>query len=516
MESTATQDQHPDLATPNYSKPSVLRTSSVSSRHRASSASSTSNSIVTSTSSPDDVASSSSPTGSIIATPPPPSSGRKRLSINFALPVLPSLSSPLASTTGATLPTASTASATNGASSLRRNRSLHTHSASVSLPPLAGSTPSSRQLSSPNSSSTTTTTSSPPNSAAARSSHKPSASVSYETSSMSSGLSSPPGSTKPTSAIETYFSQLAYKERRVNDLREQIKQLEGLLREAEEDFSEFRVRVPSELASTVGTTISSTVPAAPAAGSAGAAHPGLSTPKTALSRSNTFTSSRISPPSKNGAPFSLDGAMSDAHPQPYQPPNKRHSLITSPGAGLLGGGLSRSNSVSEGSHEFNAGLPLPPSKNHYQQQPADSSDVFNKGRKVVEEIGTQFWSFIDGHNPAGAPAGPDGAEGTDSGLPNLAMLQQQHENPSSGGFRPTAPPRKPRRQYGGDQPQAAPVLLSMPPHNPKPQSPSSQQSYSPVHRRMSSGMKGPLLGTPPKKTGAAGGKHDETNSYYMI
>jgi hypothetical protein len=311
---------------------------------------------------------------------------------------------------------------------------------------------------------------------------------------------------------------LAYKERRVNDLREQIKQLEGLLREAEDDFSEFRLKVPPELVSTVGTTISSTASAVPAAGSAGAAHPGLSTPKTALSRNNTFTSSRISPPTKNGALFSLDGAINDAHPQPYQPPNKRNSLITSPGAGLLGGGLSRSNSVSDGSHEFNAGLPLPPSRNHYQQHSTDSSDVFHKGRKVVEEIGTQFWSFIDGHHNGGAPAGADGADGADSGLPNLAMLQQQHENPSSGGFRPTAPPRKPRRQYGGsEQPQAAPVLLSMPPHNPKPQSPSSQQqAYNPLHRRTSSGMKGPLLGAPPKKTGPAGAKNDEANSYYMI
>lgn len=293
-----------------------------------------------------------------------------------------------------------------------------------------------------------------------------------------------------------------------------------MLREAEEDFSEFRLKVPSELVSTAGTTISSNAPSSSAPSNVSTVHPGLSTPKTALSRSNTFNSSRISPPSKSSAPFSLDGALSDAPTQPYQPPNKRHSLITSPGAGLLGSSLSRSNSVSDGGHEFNAGLPLPPSKNHYQSQSHnESSDVFNKGRKVVEEIGTQFWSFIDGHSnaPTGTPVSVDSS---DSGLPNLALLQQQHENPSSGGFRPTAPPRKPRRQYGGEQPQAAPVLLSMPPHNPKPQSPPSQQQQSsnPLHRRTSSGMKGPHLGTLPKKNNQAsvGNKHEDGNSYYMI
>lgn len=436
---------------------------------------------------------------------------RKRLSINFSLPVVGSSSS-----LGAQNVTAA-GSVTTGAP--RRTRPSHSHSASVSLPPL----PNSLFTGFPNGVSARQPVATSPNSnpSPPANRHKQSASVSHipsdfspSTSSTTSNTSinnSIPSSNK-ASAIEYYFSQLAYRERRVVELRDEIKRMELQLRQAEDDLSEFRKQVPSEL-----------MPMG-----------GASTPRSGLSRSNTYSNSTaITPPSAVGAargglvPYSLDSVAA----LPDEP--KRPALLSS--ASSPSDRSNHSNSLSDSSQssadvreelKLRGGLPLPPSRQHpvsahplYQQQQSgaqgpDSNpeDVLHKGRRVAEEIGNQFWSFLDdmkGAPPAGADPHPLGivptAAASDSGLPNLALLQQQHQTQQlTGRSAPMAPPRKPRRTLAQGTEPAAPVAPPV----------TAPVLGAPPSRRVSASMRGPMLGGHTDKSRSVSG--DGSNSYYLV
>lgn len=451
---------------------------------------------------------------------------RKRLSINFALPVVSSAASTtLAPQAGATTgPSAPSTAASSAAP--RRGRPSHSHSASVSLPPLpdmiGGPAVAARQPQQQTSSPKSTTPS-------PQLKHRYSASVSHI--SNDSGLSTPTSSTSSinnnnlpsskVSAIEYYFSQLAYRERRVVELRDEIKRMELQLRQAVDDLEEFRKNVPSELA-----PMSSSVPSG-----------GLSTPRTALSRSNTYSANSISPPSASATaraaqrPFMLDhvAALPDEPRRPLalSSTSSPNSTDQSPrhSNSLSDSSASSADTPGELKHGFMAnssslggGLPMPPSRTQHVNPmhpgyppgaEGTGDDVFHKGRRVAEEIGTQFWSFFDEKKGGpGGPGGPGGEDGllpvhpmaanpmagnpmaanmmsqpppSDTGLPNLAMLQQQHQSQqSTGRSAPMAPPRKPRRKL--EQPISEVPMMGLPPM------PSNLQRSGSTSRR------GPFLG----------------------
>lgn len=486
--------------------------------------------------------------------PNTPPKQRKRLSINFALPVVSSSgSASLTNQSGANATSAKPFSATSNNIAPRRTRPSHAHSASVSLPPLPNmmfgsnfGTPSARPA--PTSSNSSTPSPKPNNK------HKHSASVSQISNDLRSGASTTSNSsnnsinnsiTNPpsnkASAIEYYFSQLAYRERRVVELRDEIKRMELQLRQAEDDLSEFRKHVPVELMPTSsGMSL------------------GTSTPRSSLSRSNTY-SATISPPSYGqgiSRPFSLESVatLPDEPKRPFllssppgsseQSPNHSNSLSdTSASSAEVPGEIKHGKLASSAS--LGGGLPMPPSRSHatnlmYHQNShgvdgSDGSgpDVFHKGKRVAEEIGTQFWSFLDDiKGGSGEPprsnvlmASPPmvGNPMTshmlpqdpvlDAGLPDLAMLQQQHQTQQmTGRSAPMAPPRKPRRKL--EQQTSATPLMEPPPMS------------GGFPKRTSAGMRGPVLGHAQSVTKAAAekpkgddhlrGVPESSNSYYLV
>lgn len=379
---------------------------------------------------------------------------RKRLSINFSLPVVPSSGS------GNAVPPSMTGSSSTITGS-RRARPSHTHSASVSLPPMSNmmfsGSPSTTSLSRHPS-----TTSPNSNPSTAGNQHRHSVSISNPANDQSPSNSSTASANSPNanpapsnkaSAIEYYFSQLAYRERRVVELRDEIKRMELQLRQAEDDLTEFRKQVPSELMPGGGSALGSG---------------GMSTPRTSLSRSNTLNSgsgTTISPPiavarGNNGlVPFASDSAPSVKNlPGPNGVPTSLADLSME-GRGDIKNGL------------LGGGLPAPPSRNQHQKSnpaasisPADLDSAQNNG---------QYWSFLENMKGAqtnnsdldnsfplgtvppstsGLPAttnmAPPPSGGMDNGLPDLALLQQQHQTQLQTGQNraPMAPPRRPRRR----------------------------------------------------------------------
>lgn len=68
----------------------------------------------------------------------------------------------------------------------------------------------------------------------------------YSSSSVSSSGSTTPGSSAATSAVEYYFSQLAFRERRIVELRDEINRMQQKLVQAEEDLEAFKKQVPTK------------------------------------------------------------------------------------------------------------------------------------------------------------------------------------------------------------------------------------------------------------------------------
>lgn len=101
--------------------------------------------------------------------------------------------------------------------------------------------PSSSSTSATSVSSTTTNGNQAPTTApVGHSHHQPSFSLS---SNFSSGSAYP--SAAASSAIEYYFSQLAYRERRIVELRDEIKRMQQKLKQAEDDLEDFKKQVPT-------------------------------------------------------------------------------------------------------------------------------------------------------------------------------------------------------------------------------------------------------------------------------
>lgn len=479
MASPAQNQFQADAETPNYSRPNIRqahsvsihesssmnstnspepglqRSASMSVRNRASSVSTNLNAR-SGPSSPDDT--------TVAETP----KSRKRLSINFALPV--ANSSPISGTTttaGARIP-------------------RHATSMSVSLPASQG-------IGGSPSSDTPTNTTSPPS----NSNHKHSASIS------SDSLQSVSGSTGPNtmSAIEYYFSQLAYKERRVIELREEIKRMEDQLRQAEEDFTQFRKQVPPELTNSMGgsanpssNVINSSNLLSSSIGGNNLMNGVLGSPRPSLS-TNTLSSPTSSGLSLGGLP--LNSSIASPVPRPNS------FLMNGPRPVLNQSSLERSPSVNDTlgpSIPLGGALPKPPTKNKRNSQGLDTfqtlphgnrpvlGDDSLNGRKVSDgtsEIGNQFWNNMDNSDISMQTDDrrssfmmpyqqqyPQQHQRRQSGLPDLSTLkiqQMQNQPPQSPGTGtqrtpvsglpdlavlkrqnsvtrgPTAPPRKPKR-----------------------------------------------------------------------
>ena len=462
---------------------------------------------------------SESPTHTI---PPKP---RKRLSMNFALPVFASTSqgsSPNTSSAprraGYHAPSASmsvqpisAASSHNHSKTQSFSHSMNSptvrQSPAVSHPPAQSSTPMKhRQAASVSFITSPTNRAHNPRSKNLSNDSNGSFSSTSTTTNSNINNSTPSISSSPTSSIEYYFSQLAYRERRVVELRDEIKRMQLQLRQAEDDLAEFRNHVPTDLMPQTMTPTST--PERP------------SNAATTLSRSHTIsgtssTSSHVNTPNKVSdeskarrlshihSPFTImDSVVKTEEP-------KKHRLVTSSssissaGSSILSSSnkaTRHSNSLSDSSnssveavHEVKSTLAGPPSRSHhaqnfhsYSQQasfnPLDHSeqsvlsdaagdDMFHKGRRVVEELGTQFWSFFE--DIKNVTVGEEARDTTYAPpqRPQPSVHQQQQQQPRSNGMQ--MPPRKPRRRLEEPCPEVVVTGVA---------------SSSSVQRRASTGM----------------------------
>lgn len=418
------------------------------------------------------------------AEPAPAIKTRKRLSMNFALPVVSYNASSTQSPTSATTPRRSVSGfhAPSAPTSLSPHMGGSAHSKTQSFSH-SGNSPTVRQPHTVNNNGS-------PNHNSASSNHRQSASVSFASpmsppnkahNSRSKNLSSDSnGSATSTSTttnnsiantnssiaspstkvstIEYYFSQLAYRERRVVELRDEISRMQLQLRQAEDDLTDFRKQVPAELMPQgMGPSPASEKPAN--------ASPGLSRSHTISGPTTSIASHKLSDDAKPRrsthihSPFTLMDSVAKTSEPTRHRLAASSSSISSAGSSILSHKAAHhSNSLSDSSSSSVEALdevkPMvaptirssihganqnthhtPQHSSLYQHEDLNDGaggDMFHAGlhtgRRVVEELGTQFWSFFeDIKNVTVGEAARD-----------TTYVQDQPMG---------VPPRKPRRRY---------------------------------------------------------------------
>lgn len=481
--------------------------------------------------------------------------GRKRLSMNFALPVVSSASAQSPSTTTPRRSSGyhpATPLATNPTHSKTLSYS-HTLSSPIGRNPLTtspGSTsstsPKHRQTASMSVGSSAAPHSlvTSPSSGRRAVAHNPrakNASIDSSESSSSSTItttnsisnshhphhtpnshneSSPsvssPGSSN-ASAIEYYFSQLAYRERRVVELRDEIKRMQLQLRQAEDDLTEFRKQVPTELTPAGMQPQEKPVPAPSNSG---------------LSRSHTVAGTAAEEVKSSRrlsyihSPFTLMDSLSTREEPKKHRLAASSSSISSAGSSIISQKTTRhSNSLSDSSsssvevldevkpmvastlrksqHSHSQSMhPNGYAHSHhasslYQHEDvpreAAEDDMFHKGRRVVEEIGSQFWSFFED-------------------IKNVTVGEEARDTKAYPERVSSLNPRKPRRRY--EEPATEAVVTSV-----------AGTSTSNLQRRASSGIRasmsmGNLKGHAPEKDVAGKNLRSvpeaSSNSYYIV
>ena len=379
---------------------------------------------------------------------------RKRLSLGFALPVLPNgvtttprrntsytnsnnpsaTSTPIAaggaSNSGAGTPSSIAPayhhSATPSTSSIS---SIHTPS-SISGPPAshhAKTQSFSHALTSPRShhrqaSSATSPSSSPK--------HRQSASVSYTRAhlkNMSTDSNASYGSDgsnyEAPDTVEFYFSQLAFKERRVVELKDEIQRLQMLLKQAESEFQYYYDRAEQKLRTVIPNNPITEEPGKPAV--AAAAQTASTAENTAQAKSRrlsrihspfTFIDNVTEPRRHKQSASSISSTATSRHSNSLsdssqssvetasEPLHEKTSGVGySSNSNPTATNSSNPNNPSNPSNTYHAShqqavdLLYQPAANHRQlgQFEEDSDDFLNKGRRVVEELGTQFWSLFE-------------------------------------------------------------------------------------------------------------------------
>lgn len=402
------------------------------------------------------------------ATPSPvhPSAykGRKRLSMNFALPVIASANGSTPSPTprrssgvhpsplGTTPTHIKTQSVSHSSPTYSRGGPLpatspgqasssispkHRQSFSVSFAPIssagalaaAKSPPTARKShntksknlsNDSNSSSTSNTTTTPHNN-----NIKDSSTASTDD---SADTTSSPSS--KASTIEYYFSQLAYRERRVVELRDEIKRMELQLRQAEADLTDFRKQVPADLVPPMqqpqqqqqqpspqqqdkqyssGLSRSHTVSGISAEDSRARRLSLLHSPLTLMDSFATREEPRkhrvaASSSSISSAGSSILSNKTTRHSNSLSDSSNSSVEVLDEVKPMVVPSLRSSHSSHHGGHQYSQSY----HQSSYTHQPHDSSlyqhdipseaaedDMFHKGRRVVEEIGSQFWSFFE-------------------------------------------------------------------------------------------------------------------------
>lgn len=358
---------------------------------------------------------------------------RKRLSMNFALPVLPdgisttprrstsygtsnsasattTMPSPAAASNGGSAnsstlsaayhhsatPSTSSINSTHTGSSISGTTGSHHHHAKTQSFSHVLTSPRHHQLSSTASPSTSPR-------------HKQSTSVSYthaHLKNMSTDSTASYGSDSSTyetpDTVEFYFSQLAFKERRVVELKDEIQRLQLLLKQAESEFQYYYNCAEQKLKTVIPNTPSTEDP---------------NKALTATSTAENNTPMRTRRLSRIHSPFTFMDNLNE----PRRQHKKSGSSISSSSTSHHSNSLSDSSQSSvetlaeplhektssavysnhnnySMSHQHAVDSLYQPASTNCQQQShdeEDSGDFLNKSRRVVEELGTQFWSLFE-------------------------------------------------------------------------------------------------------------------------
>lgn len=211
------------------------------------------------------------------------------------------------------------------------------------------------------------------------------------------------GANSGASTVETYLSELAARERKVVELRDELKRVEESLRRAEIDLRRFRDEASMALASPRRTktqhesrarrTLSlASVPVVPPslANPVGSIQGSVQTNISGASITSLAAPSAtpsLSSSSLSSAPSSVSSSVTPLVPPP--PPAVSSPTFSSP---MSQQSYPRSRYSFEKDHErsqssITGRFPKP--------QLPPKEDVFNMGKRVVEELGTQFWGLFE-------------------------------------------------------------------------------------------------------------------------
>ncbi|CAN6623630.1 hypothetical protein TRVA0_009S02124 [Trichomonascus vanleenenianus] len=223
----------------------------------------------------------------------------------------------------------------------------------------------------------------------------------------SSSSSSSNNGTESINGLDQYLAKLAAKERKVGELKEEFKRVQLALKQAEDDLRQFRRQASSAIAPPSLEPVESRPSASNSTTSVPAAIPSASNAKKNHDTTNTAMNTTIRTPKKS----SLDS---------YEPPKIEKPAPTKHVA-------LRSTSPT---HHHNHAAHMTPS--NYGLAPVATTgallpprdDVLNMGRRVVEELGTQFWGLFEdiknvtiGDDPF-TPVAPMTTNNNNSGTPS--------------------------------------------------------------------------------------------------
>lgn len=295
--------------------------------------------------------------------------------------------------------------------------------------------------------------------------------------SVSSVTSNSSASPAASSAIEYYFSQLAYRERRIVELRDEIKRMQQKLKQAEDDLEDFKKQVPTKdlirpnshssssvtpqqnslkrSASHKQRLVNSNSPSAfdpsttqnQSSANRRSSYPVLghasnsSTSTTSSSRhSNSLsdssassmtssileetdeecnttlsTSTNVSNSAFSGKsnPAELDSSQTQPPYLPISSPFSSSSLNHRTSGLRL---TTDTASFDDDSYYSAGGVHTGLYDKHIPQSAGATDQVLHMGKRVVEELGTQFWSFIE--DIKNVTVGDDARDPTNSQLPS--------------------------------------------------------------------------------------------------